>query len=136
MPIIGSLAGGSASGFGQRKGGKPYSLSYFVLAGGGGAGVGHFAGGGGGGGFRILNCKTYKVTTGKSYTITVGAGGRGTNNNGSNSYEPCVPSTKGGDSIFDTITSTGGGNGNNMKRYFYRESKKMNLGNSEWKKSQ
>ena len=69
MPIIGSLAGGSASGFGQRKCGKPYSLSYFVLAGGGGAGVGHFAGGGGGGGFRILNCKTYKVTTGKSYTI-------------------------------------------------------------------
>ena len=39
MPIIGSIGAAAASGFGQRQGGKPYNVAYFVVAGGGGAGV-------------------------------------------------------------------------------------------------
>lgn len=113
MPIIGSIGAAAASGFGQRKGGKPYNVAYFVVAGGGGAGVGHAGPGGGGGGFRIIQCKTHKVVTGKAYSITVGAGGTGTNNDGCNSFSPGVSSTQGGNSIFDTITSAGGGKGPN-----------------------
>ena len=53
-----------------------------------------------------------KVTTGKTYTITVGSGGTGTNNNGS-TYAPGVTSTQGGSSIFDSIIFCGQGAGNN-----------------------
>ena len=64
-----------------------------VVAGGGGAQVG----GGGAGGFRTASLSV----TATAYTVTVGAGGVGAVFNGS--------STKGGNSTFSTITSTGGG---------------------------
>jgi hypothetical protein len=69
------------------------SVDYLVVAGGGGGGA-YVAAGGGGGGFRTGSA--YAVTAG-SMPITVGAGG--------------AASTNGGDSIFGTITSTGGGRG-------------------------
>ena len=59
MPILGSFGGGSATGFGQRRGGKViYQASYLVVAGGGGGGGStntpnnRSGGGGGAGGYR------------------------------------------------------------------------------------
>lgn len=75
-----------------------YSVSYLVVAGGGGGGNNSSAaagGGGGAGGFRTGT--GLSVTPGTSYTITVGAGG--------------ASQVNGGNSIFSTITSTGGGKG-------------------------
>jgi hypothetical protein len=68
------------------------TVEYLVIAG-GGAGSGSSTGGGGGaGGYRTAS--SYSVTGGTSYTVTVGAGGS---------------SSVGSDSVFDTITSIGGG---------------------------
>jgi hypothetical protein len=64
------------------------SVNYLVVAGGGGS----YIAGGGAGGYRT---GTLSVTSGTSYTVTVGAGG-GQQNNGS-------------DSVFSSITSLGGG---------------------------
>ena len=79
-----------------------YNLQYMVLAGGGGVDNDYQGAGGGGGGMREISGKCFEVTRGNSYPITVGAGGNG------------VPGTPGGprkgsNSIFSTITSTGGG---------------------------
>jgi hypothetical protein len=51
MPIIGSIGGGSAGGFGQRKGLGGYDANFLVIAGGGGGGRDR-GGGGGAGGYR------------------------------------------------------------------------------------
>jgi hypothetical protein len=92
------------------------SVDYLVVAGGGGSGRDN-GGGGGAGGFRYSN-STFPVSgapgsplanstgitvTATAYPITVGAGG-GTCN-------PLFIGIKGNDSIFSTITSTGGGFG-------------------------
>ena len=69
------------------------STEYLVVAGGGGGGW-RWGGGGGAGGYKTAS--GFSVTAGTSYTATVGAGGAGTPTNGSNS-------------VFSTITSTGGG---------------------------
>ena len=77
---------------------------YLVVAGGGaggGCGTGGNGGGGGAGGFRTATGFAVAATTISG--ITVGAGGIGTNFSG-------VPGT-GGDSVFSSITSTGGGGG-------------------------
>ena len=74
-----------------------YDVEYLVIAGGGGGGGG-LGGGGGAGGYRTA---TGFGVTSQSYTITVGAGGAGAVANAS----------KGGDSVFSTITSEGGGLG-------------------------
>jgi len=66
------------------------SVNYLVVAGGGG---GYIAGGGAGG----MLTGSLSVTPGTAYTVTVGAGG-GANANGANS-------------VFASITSTGGGGG-------------------------
>jgi len=97
-------------------------IDYVVIAGGGG-GAGALPasggrGGGGAGGFRISNslslpapltsplANTCGVTVAaQSYPITVGGGGGG-------GPASCSDGTKGSDSIFSTITSTGGGRGN------------------------
>ena len=73
--------------------GGPANVDYFVVAGGGNGTIS----GGGGGGFRTSypspnTCAGVIPVTGQTYPITVGAGG-------------------GNDSIFSTITSTGGGAG-------------------------
>ena len=96
------------------------TLGYLVVAGGGG-GQSTRGGGGGAGGFRegrnvpidnftasplVANAPTNAVTiTATSYPITVGAGGVG------GSQTPPVVNTSGSNSIFSTITSTGGGRG-------------------------
>ena len=75
-----------------------YSVDYLVIAGGGAGGKGQ-GGGGGAGGFRTGT--SFTISTGTSYTITVGAGGTATVTDGNN----------GSNSVFSTITSTGGGGG-------------------------
>ena len=76
---------------------------YLVVAGGGGGGNTR-GGGGGAGGFRTNGGYTYAVTPG-SYTVTVGAGGTGSTGD----YPTYNAGTSGSNSVFDTITSTGGG---------------------------
>ena len=88
-------------------------VSYLVV-GGGGAGGGSHGGGGGGGGFRedsspvapytgspLVGAGDVSIPAAGAYPITVGAGGAG----GSG------PTSAGGDSVFSTITSAGGGVG-------------------------
>ena len=76
------------------------AVEYLVVAGGGGGGY-NAAGGGGAGGFRTAT--GFSVTTGTPYTVTVGAGGATQPNNASGN--------PGSDSVFSSITSTGGGGG-------------------------
>ena len=96
------------------------TCDYLVIAGGGGGGTGLAAGesesGGGGGAGGLRSTVGYtggggtlesalSLTSGTSYTVTIGAGGAGVtstaNTNG----------TAGSNSTFSTITSTGGGYG-------------------------
>ena len=72
------------------------NVEYLVIAGGGGGGASN-GGGGGSGGLKTASGFTVSVQT---YTITVGAGGLGTSS-----------AANGGDSVFSTITATGGGRG-------------------------
>lgn len=78
---------------------------YLVVAGGGGGGgasSGTYGGSGGGaGGYRESSAS---LTTGTSYTVTVGAGGSGGPSAGSFG-------TAGTNSVFNAITSNGGGGG-------------------------
>lgn len=78
---------------------------YLVIAGGGSGGgaANNLAGGGGAGGYLTNDAYDYAVTVG-SYTVTVGAGGLP----GTAGRNPGLP---GADSVFDTITATGGGYG-------------------------
>jgi len=80
------------------------TVNYLVVGGGGGGGGG--AGGGGGGGF--LTGSGLAVTSNSTYTITVGNGGAG---GAASPNGPATNGTKGGDSIFNSITATGGGYG-------------------------
>ena len=97
-------------------------VSYMVVAGGGGSGSSEGGGGGGAGGFREgkspqtpYTASPLACTAGANngltveaipYAITVGGGGAG-------GPYPSSPSTgvKGSDSVFSSITSTGGGYG-------------------------
>jgi hypothetical protein len=85
----------------SRIGLPPLIVEYLVVGGGGGGGTGatsaNNGGGGGAGGYRS---GTLNLSTGTSYTATVGAGG-GSHANGS-------------DSVFSSITSTGGGRGGGL----------------------
>jgi hypothetical protein len=105
MPIIGSFGAGSKGGFG-RGGGKPYFVRYLVIAGGGSGGASQ-GGGGGAGGYREIACKTLEVVGGKSYTVTVGAGGPPAPGTAVPTYN--TADYNGNPSTFDSITSTGGG---------------------------
>lgn len=84
----------------------PSTVDFLVVAGGGGAGR---SGGGGAGGFRTSVGtsgggasaeSSATITSGVTYTITVGAGGAGG-----------VNGVKGSNSVFSSITSIGGGIG-------------------------
>ena len=79
----------------------PYNAEYLVVAGGGGGGRQRGAGGGAGG-FRTAT--GFTLTSGTTYTITVGGGGAG-------STVTTARGTNGSNSVFSTITSTGGGGG-------------------------
>ena len=103
------------------------TVDYFVVAGGGGGGNDAFGasrigGGGGAGGFRISNSPVNDIpastmsplitTTGLSVTatgfpITVGGGGAA----GGGTTNPGVEACRGSNSVFSSITSTGGGGG-------------------------
>jgi len=74
-------------------------VEYLVIAGGGGGGGSYRAGGGGAGGYRTA---TGLAVEGISYAITVGAGGNG----GAQAV-----GADGANSVFSSITSTGGGGG-------------------------
>jgi hypothetical protein len=78
------------------------TVKVLVVAGGGGGGR-YYSGGGGGGGVQYD--ASYEVTDGTQYTVTVGAGGAaGTTSTGDYGRD-------GGNSVFGTITATGGGGG-------------------------
>lgn len=89
------------------------SLEYLVIAGGGGGGQGS-GGGGGAGGYRSsvvgemsgggANAESPLVAILKTYAVTIGAGGAGANGNN-------LGGRNGNNSVFDTITSIGGGGG-------------------------
>ena len=92
----------------------PLTVDYLVVAGGGGGG-GNEGAGGGAGGLRT----SYGSTTGgggsaetslslllsTNYTVTIGGGGNGCD------YNPYTKGYNGSNSVFSTITSTGGGGG-------------------------
>jgi len=78
------------------------SVTYLVVAGGGGGGNQH-GGGGGAGGFLT---GSLSVSGGTSYTVTVGAGGGGAPSGGNG-----IQGGNGGNSVFSSITATGGGTG-------------------------
>ena len=89
MPILGIVSGAS----------RLFSVDYLVIAGGGGGGF-DTGGGGGAGGYRTAS--GLSLILGSPFTVTVGSfGAAGTSNQGGD----------GGNSVFDTITSTGGGGG-------------------------
>ena len=71
---------------------------------GGGAGGGYVGAGGGAGGLRYFSSQS--LTSGTSYTCTVGAGGAGGAGDGSNGGNSSVSGTG-----LTTITATGGGKG-------------------------
>ena len=80
----------------------PSTVEYLVVAGGGGGG-GAGGGGGGAGGYRTAT--GYSVSSGSTITVTVGAGGyAGVATLYGNGYA-------GSDSVFGSITSSGGGGG-------------------------
>ena len=95
------------------------TVEYLVVAGGGGAGTIR-GGGGGAGGFRARStapgCNSPLIApanipvTATGFPITVGAGGAG---NGPVGPGPSTQASAGTNSIFSTITSTGGGFGGN-----------------------
>jgi hypothetical protein len=78
----------------------PLTCDYLVVAGGGGSGAA--GGGGGAGGYRTSIGGSSLSVTAQTYPITIGAGGIG-------GLE--IRGTSGTDSIFSSITSTGGGGG-------------------------
>ena len=88
------------------------SVTALVVAGGGGGGAesddtGWFGGGGGGGGYQFV---TQTGLTQTPVSIVVGAGGRAGQQVGSGGAATSLP-TNGQDSIFSTLTSSGGGAG-------------------------
>jgi hypothetical protein len=104
-------------GFGSGvSGAGPVAVDYLVIAGGGGGGNDD-GGGGGAGGYKESNgtstgsytvsplgSGTFEVEPG-AYDITVGGGGNGA------VHSPATQATNGSNSVFSTITSTGGGFG-------------------------
>jgi hypothetical protein len=87
----------------------PKFVEYLIVGGGGGGGgaVGSSGQGGGGGAGGLLS-GIVPVTTGASYTITVGSGGSGT----------AYPATSGTSSVFNYVTAFGGGGGGNYNTKF------------------
>ena len=97
------------------------SVEYLVIAGGGSGGrgrtCGYGSGGGGAGGFRIrtdlspaspLNAPAKLPVSVQGYPITVGGGGAGI---AASPTSACGTGNRGDNSVFSTITSTGGGGG-------------------------
>ena len=83
------------------------TVQVLVVAGGGASGY-DWAGGGGGGG--VIFDRSFPVTSGTGYSITVGDGSKQYDGGGSPSG-PTVSAANGGNSVFSTITASGGGGG-------------------------
>ncbi len=83
---------------------KTPTVEYLVVGGGGGGGYTNNSrgGGGGGGAGGLRSASGYAVTPGTTYTVTVGAGAAGATT---------LTAVSGSNSVFDTITSVGGGGG-------------------------
>jgi len=88
------------------------AVDVLVVAGGaaGGSATGFESGAGGGAGGFIYT-PGHPVSPGSSQTVTVGAGGSGLTNSGSNNNSTAHPVANGSNSVFGTITATGGGCG-------------------------
>lgn len=82
---------------------NPSTVEYLVVAGGGG-GAADDGGGGGAGGF--LTGSGFSVSAGSPITVTIGAGGAGATNPGGSDT-----AFAGSNSVFSSITATGGGAG-------------------------
>lgn len=81
-----------------------FSANYLVVAGGGSGGGNYQGGGGGAGGYRTsIGGTALTLSTLTNYTVTVGAGGASVNTS--------AAGNDGSNSVFSTITSTGGGGG-------------------------
>ena len=78
------------------------NVSILIVAGGGGGG--NLFGGGGAGGLIYNN--SYNITAG-SHAVTIGLGGGGGASNSGTAYK----GVNGGNSVFDSMTATGGGGG-------------------------
>jgi len=86
-------------------------LVWYLVVAGGGAGGGYVGGGGGAGGYKSNSAYDHAVTA-QAYSITVGAGGVANMGFGVwNGWAVVGTAGSGGNSVFDTITSTGGGGG-------------------------
>ena len=95
-----------------------FPIEYLVVAGGGGAGTGH-GGGGGAGGFRTnvsgatsgggASAEAALTLALNTYTVTVGAGGARLSAGATTTQ--FTDGNQGSNSVFSTITSTGGGYG-------------------------
>ena len=88
--------------------GTGFSVSYLVIAGGGGGGsaivgAGNGSGGGGAGGYLTNFGGTALSLSPGTYDIEVGTGGAGSSG--------ATQGTNGGNSVFASITATGGGGG-------------------------
>ena len=81
-----------------------------MVVGGGGAGGYDWSGGGGAGG--VIFNRSFPVSAGSGYNVTVGAEGRGGNGGGGS---PTIAGQNGGNSVFSTITAQGGGGGGSWR---------------------
>ena len=81
-----------------------------VLVVGAGAASGYDWAAGGGGGGVVLN-RAFPVTAGTPYAITVGNGSGQYDTGGAGSWGPTSAATNGENSVFSTITASGGGGG-------------------------
>jgi hypothetical protein len=79
----------------------PSTVQYLVVAGGGGGGGQNVGGGGGAGGYRTAT--GFAVTSGTPITVTIGGGGP--------AVLTGIQGNSGQNSVFGSITSTGGGGG-------------------------
>lgn len=83
------------------------TVEYLVVAGGGGGGD---TSGGGGGAGGVLTATGYSVSAGSAITVTVGAGGSG-------GTASAGGATNGSNSVFGSISTTGGGLGSGRYPY-------------------
>ena len=96
--------------FGTAGTSSPTTVEYLVVAGGGGGGGSNGGGAGGAGGYRTAT--GYAVTSGQTIAVTVGAGGAGGTSTG-------AAGNDGSNSVFGSLTSTGGGGGGSGDGSFY-----------------
>jgi len=112
MPRLSKFGTACLSAFGFSAGAAGVNATYLIVAGGGGGGQ-NFGnlnsrgmGGGGAGGYQT---GTTSLSLGVTYTVTIGAGGSG----GVGIAYPSTGTqpTNGSNSVFNAVTSTGGGSG-------------------------